>query len=154
MKTLSIGTQNRERLSISVLDYERTVCGEIFDDNWLTSKLEISVGSFSGDFGLSLTTQDFISFLQQLDSLYQTLKGQAKFETMEGQIEFVLLANGRGEIEVSGHVMDLPGIGNRLEFHFTIDQTYLLSALRDLHEITTKFPIRRASLSRNTFLSS
>ena len=126
------------------MGYERPISGEFYDDNWLTSKVEIAAGSFSGSFSLSLTTQDFSSFLEQLEPLYNTLQGKAKFATMEGQIEFSLSGNGRGGIEVSGQVMDQAGIGNRLEFNFSIDQTYIPSALNELRGITKQFPIRSA----------
>ncbi|WP_243287473.1 hypothetical protein [Geothrix terrae] len=144
MKTLSIGNQEREQFSITVLGYERSASGEFYDDNWLTSRVKISVGSFSGEFGLSLFTTDFTSFLEQLSALYKTLSGEAKFETMEGQIEFSMTGNGRGGVEVSGRVLDQAGIGNKLEFAFQVDQTYLPLAIHDLNEILNEFPARPA----------
>lgn len=143
MKTLRIGRQDHERLLFFVLGYERPYSGEFYDDNWLKARVEITVGSFSGSFDLSLTTQDFVSFLRQLDRLYQTLKGEAKFQTMESQMEFLLVCNARGGIEVSGYAIDRASDGNRLEFQFCIDQSYLVSTLRELREITAEFPIRK-----------
>jgi hypothetical protein len=144
MKTLTIGSLGGDRLSFFVLDYESPCSGELYDANWLKSRVEISVGSFSGSFGLSLMTGDFVSFLKQLDSLYQTLEGEAKFETMEGQIGFSLVGNGRGGIEVSGYAVDRAGVGNRLEFKFSIDQTYLFSTVREVRKIIHEFPVRKA----------
>ncbi|WP_243295296.1 WapI family immunity protein [Geothrix mesophila] len=144
MKTLTIGSQEHDRLSIVVLDYERAPIGEAFDDNWLVARIEISVGSFTGTFPLCLTPQDFESFISPMEQLYKSLTGQAKFETIEGQIEVSLTGDGRGGIEVAGHALDRAGIGNRLEFGFTIDQTYFPPMLRQLRDIVTEFPTRGA----------
>jgi hypothetical protein len=144
MKTLTIGSLRSERLSIFVIDYESLYSGEFYDDNWLRSRLEIQVGAFSGYFDLRFTTHDFVPFLKQLDSLYETLNSQAKFETIERQLGFSLLSNGRGGIDVSGYATDRVSVGNRLEFQFSIDQTYLVSTLRELRELAIEFPVRKA----------
>ncbi len=144
MKTLSIGSQEHDRLSIVVLDYERAPLGEVFDDNWLVARVELSVGAFSGEFALSLTPQDFETFFAQLEQLYETLTGYAKFQTIEEQVEVSLSGDGKGGVEVVGFALDRAGIGNRLEFSFSIDQTFIPPMLSQLREIITEFPTRGA----------
>jgi hypothetical protein len=144
MKTFRIGSKESDQISISVLSYERPPSEDFYDNNWVTSQISVSTGAFAGQFNAALTTQDFVVFMPQLESLFNTLKGEAKFQTIEGQIEFTLSGNGRGGIEVTGFAIDRLGDGNQLQFRYEIDQTFLPPALRQLHEIISEFPTRPA----------
>ena len=139
MQILRIGSKHNECLSITVLSYEYANTMEPYDNCWVESEISIFTGAFSGKFMASLTTQDFCNFHSQLQTLYDSLNGKAQFATLEKQIEFTLSGNGRGNIEVAGIAEDCYGFGNKLHFHFEIDQTYIPTILKELTGIINYF---------------
>jgi hypothetical protein len=143
MKTVSIGCNETPRVRISVLSYERASNGELFDYQWVASRVEISVGGFTADYKASFLARDFIDFNSQLQPLFETLNGEAIFETLEHQLQFRLLGNGRGGIEVKGKACDLHR-ENEFSFIFQIDQTHLPYTLKELKELISDFSARPA----------
>jgi hypothetical protein len=138
----SIGGSERERIEVIVLGYERPPSGEYYDDNWLNVQVCVSAGGFTGRFGASFQTAELIDFRNQLSSLYDTLKGEANFETMETQLALVVKGDGRGGMSLKGVASDQSGIGNCLEFNFDLDQTHVGKALRELNQVVEQFPVR------------
>jgi hypothetical protein len=141
-RSFSIGGSERERVEIVVQRYERPPSGEYYDDNWVNVEVFVSAGGFTGRFSASFQTAELLSFRDQLSSLYSTLKGEAKFETMETQLTLVLTGDGRGGISLKGEAWDQPGIGNRLEFNLDLDQTHVGKAVSELNEVVGGFPVR------------
>ena len=89
----------------------------------------------------SLRTTDFSSFRAQLEKLYEELKAEAAFETMEEWLSIELSGDGRGHVETRAEVTDAPGTGNRLRFSISgIDQTHLVDVVARLVEIEGAFP--------------
>jgi hypothetical protein len=85
-------------------------------------------------------THDFAAFRSGLEQIYRELSGSTKFETTEEQLEFMISGDGKGHFGVSGVAQDIVGTGNKLEFQFYIDQTYLPVIIRELDEILTEYP--------------
>lgn len=144
MVSFSLGLSEVEHVLVTVRNYERGVSGEYYDDNWVAVEVSVSAGAFSGQFNAAFLTKDFVQFHAALQSLYETLKGEAVFSTLEEQLSLKVVGNGRGHIEVEGVALDQAGVGNELRFRFELDQTYLLETIRGLNEVITAFPIRRA----------
>jgi hypothetical protein len=142
MVAFSIGGSERNRITVEVVNYERVASGEYSDDNWVNVAVSVSAGAFSGSFAASFITDEFASFRSQLRELHRTLKGEATFNTMEGQLALHLVGDGRGGITLKGDALDQPGIGNCLSFELTLDQTYLASTLDGLDQIIAAFPVR------------
>lgn len=142
MHSFSLGGSDREKVIVTVVGYERAVTGDYHDDNWVAVVVEVVAGAFSGKFNAAFLTVDFVSFLAQLRDLYDSLKGEAIFSTLEEQLSIRVTGNGRGGIVVEGEALDQPGIGNKLVFELVLDQTNLLPALRELDEIVSLFPVR------------
>jgi hypothetical protein len=138
----SIGGSERNRVTVEVVNYERAALGEYHDDNWVNVAVSVSAGAFSGTFPASFITDEFVSFRSQLRELHRTLKGEATFTTMEGQLALHLVGDGRGGITLNGEALDQPGIGNCLTFELALDQTYLASTLDGLDQIIAAFPVR------------
>ena len=141
-RSFSIGGSERERVEVVVQGYERPPSGEYYDDNWLNVQVSVSAGGFKGRFHASFQTAELFGFRDQLSSLYNTLKGEAKFQTMETQLALVLTGDGRGRISLKGEAWDQPGIGNRLEFNLDLDQTHIGKTLSELNEVVGGFPVR------------
>ncbi|NJD05711.1 MAG: hypothetical protein FIA97_04340 [Methylococcaceae bacterium] len=142
ISSFSLGVSDSSRVTVSVKDYERSVVGEYYDDNWLAAVVDVHAGAFSGQFTAALETTDFVRFRDQLLRLYETLSGKAEFCSLEGQLYLELAGNGRGGMDVSGRASDRPGMGNTLSFDFEADQTDLPPVLKGLNEIILAFPAR------------
>jgi hypothetical protein len=138
----SIGGSERNKVTVEVVNYERAASGESHDDNWVNVAVRVSAGAFSGTFAASFITDEFVAFRSQLRELYKTLKGEATFTTMEGQLALNVVGDGRGGITLKGEALDQPGIGNCLTFELALDQTYLASTLDGLDQIIATFPVR------------
>jgi hypothetical protein len=100
------------------------------------------VERFAGNFPATFLTGELESFHAQLNSLYQTLTGSARFETLEGQLELEATGDGLGHIKISGKAYDQAGIGNKLVFAIGIDQTQLQTSVQSLAAAMSTFPVR------------
>jgi hypothetical protein len=138
----SFGHTEHERVEVDVLRYERSPIGEVYDDNWLTVKIHIRAGGFSGRVGAAILTAELVGFAAQLRPLFDTLSGSAEFSTMEGQLNLRLVGDGKGHIELRGEVADQPGVGNRLQFTLQFDQTQLGNSIREIEGVISQFPER------------
>ena len=138
----SFGQSERERIEVDVLRYERSLTGDYHDDNWLTVKIGVQAGGYHGKADATIMTSEVTEFTSELRTLFETLSGTAKFQTLEGQLSLELTGDGKGHIELTGEVKDKPGIGNRLQFTLQIDQSQLGQSLREIENVTLKFPVR------------
>jgi hypothetical protein len=119
----------------------------LFDDrdgNWIDCELEIVAGCFRGGFRADLRSEEFQTFLDEVEGVSRTLDGTASFTTMEGQIALSLTGDGKGHVRVTGDAIDAAGIGNRLQFVFDIDQTYLPPVCESLGHLLAAFPVTGA----------
>ena len=139
---LSLGGNEFDKVEITVHGYEREPVGEYYDDNWLRCAVDLRAGGFSGHYSAAFMTDDFSRFLSGLNSLYDTLSGKAEFNTIEEQLMIIAEGDGKGHIEVRGEALDAAGHGNRLAFSLGIDQTQLATVIKELKEITAKYPVR------------
>lgn len=143
MLAVSFGGDRYERVEIDVAGYERTEkSGEYFDDNWLRVRVTVAAGAFGGTFDSTFQTAELSALRAQLSALCESLKGSARFETLEGQLTLSFEGNGRGSVELRGEALDQAGIGNRLSFKLSLDQTQIGAAVKQLDEILSKFPVR------------
>jgi len=140
--SFSIGESEHQRVEVAVLRYEREPSGDYYDDNWLAVEVSLAVGGFKGRYDASFLTTELKSFRDQAASLYESLSGEAKLDTLETQLRLTLVGNGKGNISLEGEAWDQPGIGNRLVFRLGLDQTYLAHTLKQLDAVVTRFPVR------------
>ena len=131
MSVWTLGYSESQKISMELLSAPADVVEEGYD--WINAACEISVGGFRGGVQLMITLKDLKRFRDELTILYQTLKGEAEFKTIENQIYFKLTADLQGHIQVEGSLMDDAGVGNKLQFYFGIDQTFLKSTLHELN---------------------
>jgi hypothetical protein len=132
---LLIGEKSGDHVSIMVVGRENQDC------DWLRAKISVSAGAWSGDISESIDTDSLVSFRQQLQALYSRLEGKAKFEPIEPSINLTLKGDRLGHIVVSGVADDQPAIGNKLHFHFDLDQTYLPLLVSQIQMIENAYPI-------------
>ncbi|RYE00990.1 MAG: hypothetical protein EOP50_02770 [Sphingobacteriales bacterium] len=142
MQTFSLGGSEHDRVEVHVHSYERAPVGDYHDDNWVRVSVRVCAGAFSGEFDGTFLTPEFSEFRDSLRVLHRSLTGKATFSTLEGQLTLELAGDGRGHISLRGVALDAPGMGNKLEFRFDLDQGHLSPALADLDEIVAAFPVR------------
>ena len=138
----SFGHPEQERIEVDVQGYERAPSGEYWDDNWLKVKIQVRVGGFQGKATASIMTSELTEFASELRPLYETLKGNAEFTTLEQQLSLRLAGDGNGHIELRGDVEDRAGMGNRLHFTLQFDQSELKASIHELDKVISLFPVR------------
>ena len=126
MSKLTIGSTSSDHVSIQL-----PATTEV-QDEWFTSTVEIVVGGFSANTSVHFELVDFVHSLDSLEILYHDLSGGAHLTPREAQITLALHGNGRGAIEVSGCLYQHATFGSRLEYEFSIDQTFLVQPSRVL----------------------
>jgi hypothetical protein len=144
----SFGQSEQERVEVDVQSYERTPVGEYHDDNWLAVEVRVRAGGFRGKAAASILTWELAEFASKLRPLCKTLKGSAKFETLEEQLSLRLTGDGKGHVELKGEVADQPGIGNRLHFALEFDQSQLGASIRELEKVISSFPVRNVEVAK------
>lgn len=142
MSLVLIGASGGEHVAIDVLYRADPDATDADDGNWLESEIAIRAGAWSGRFRAALRAEDFPAFRKQLAALYRDLAGVAGFSTMEEWLTLKLVGDRHGHISIEGEAIDVCGIGNRLLFHFAIDQSYLPAAIEQLEGIEQAFPCR------------
>jgi hypothetical protein len=143
MVAVSFGGSQHERLEIACTGYRRPERADNYHDaNWLGIRLTIAAGAFRGNFATAFLTSEIEALRSQLRTLYASLKGAVKFETLEGQLTLTFEGNGLGGIKLLGEALDQAGIGNRLCFRLSLDQTQIGAALTQLDEVLESFPVR------------
>lgn len=136
-----IGDSGAQHVLIRALSRSQPDLFDQRDGNWIDCELRIVVGSFKGDVRANLRSEEFQNFLEEVRGLIQTLEGTASFTTLEGQIALYLTGDGKGQVHVSGEAIDVAGTGNRLQFAFDVDQTYLEAVCQSLENLLTAFPV-------------
>jgi hypothetical protein len=119
----------------------------LFDDrdgNWIDCELQIVAGGFRGGFRADLRSEEFHTFLEEVEGVRRTLDGTASFTTTEGQIALALTGDGKGQVRVTGEAVDAAAAGNRLRFVFDIDQAHLAPMCESLGHLLAAFPVTGA----------
>ena len=127
--SISFGHLERERLEFVFPSIRRD------SEGWLHPVVRISAGPFFGSANAYCELSDFTRLLPELQSLYDTLRGTATFETIEGQVAFTLTGDGLGHIELRGFLTDSAGGSNRLNFAIAFDQTLLWHSIPEFQDL-------------------
>jgi hypothetical protein len=133
------------RIVISVMGYEFPDLSNTCDDNWLKCFVLVEVNAFKenmfkGEVNLFAETHDFVRFLDQLQSAYYSVHGEAHFTPIEQEVEFVVKVSSRMS-RVTG-ILKVMGSETMLNFSFATDQSYFPEALAGLRAIVEAFPVR------------
>lgn len=105
---------------------------------WAQAEVEIAVQCFSGSIRPFLDVEDMVPFTAQLQSPYETLKGEATLSPRDEQFTLKFVASAGGHIEVTGVAWSEATYGNQLTFFLGIDQTFLPAPLRVLEGLLPK----------------
>jgi hypothetical protein len=122
--------------------YERTASGEYYDDNWVRTKISVKGGSFSGQYVVSMLTEEFEYLQKGFSLLDKNLKGGLEFTDMESSLTLKINGDGFGHFTANVTANDNGGQPcSQLTFEITFDQTYIKPILAQLDRLTKQFPI-------------
>ena len=146
MCTVIIGNQRSDHLRIRVFGYsgsERDEHADYYDSNWIGAEIRISAGAFSAhlESDIFLRSDEFQSFLKQIEPLYESLIGTAKYVSLEDWINMEISGDGHGHMLAKGYVIDKHCEGNKLNFTIHFDQTSLPQTINDLKRLLKKYPV-------------
>jgi hypothetical protein len=130
-----------EYILVEVMGRTNPTSTDYWDGNWLNTEVTIRAGGFRGYLTGYLFAEDFITFRDELTTLYTTLSGSASLTTMEDWLSMEMIGDGKGHITAKCTVMDEPGMGNTLQFKFELDQTFIPPILESLSELSNLFPV-------------
>lgn len=131
-------------LSLWVEGRERPEDEDYWDGNWLLIRAKVEAhNSYVGVSGPWLRTDEIASFLKELDSMSNTLKGKAELAPIEPYLKATLEMNATGQI--TARVDATPDhLSQRHTFHFELDQSFLPEIIRGCRNILLRFPIKRS----------
>ncbi len=132
------------QIAVQVLGYERPAAGNLSDANWLNCSINVDISPFSGHYGASLSTQDFLAFGEELAVMSDRLAGEAKFDTDEGALSLRLVMEPLGELLIEGEAVVVGAIRAALKFTLHADQSYLGELRREVAAALNEFPVRVA----------
>ncbi len=114
--------------------------GTEVDAECLNAKVDFQLNGFTARFEFSLRLGELVSFYEELQVFYSTLKGSARLESIEDKVNILLNTDGLGHVLVDGALRD-SSYTIKTTFEMETDQTYLSDILRDCREILDKLSV-------------
>jgi hypothetical protein len=114
---------------------------DAWDGNWIDCEVEIAAGGFRGTFRADMRSEEFQTFLEQLEGVGSAMEGVASLSGVEGQIAVSLTGDGPERVRLAGEALDVAGTGNRLQFAFDVDRACLPEISRSLEHLLSAFPV-------------
>jgi len=136
-----IGSERDNHVGIDVLARPNAASPSPWDHDWLTVRIRVAGGAFSGGYEATIRTHDLARFRGELADLHGRLSGTATFSCDENWLHLEVKGDGRGHIDVRCEARDDPTFGACLQYTIAIDQTYLPKVLAELDEVLAHFPV-------------
>lgn len=138
-----LGSQEGQRLAIAVK--RRSEAADEWGGSWVVATIRAHAGAFRGEYEALLGMDELAAFRARLATLYEDLKGEATFESMEQWLWVRVVGDGRGHFVARCEARDEPGEGNELRFELAFDQSEVPAMLAALDAVLTEFPVRGGS---------
>ncbi|MCZ7644729.1 MAG: hypothetical protein M5U26_05490 [Planctomycetota bacterium] len=136
-----IGSRDSDFLRVRPIARAHPDASDYWDGNWLNTDIELSAGAFRAQYVACLRVDELTRFRDQLTELYNTLDGQAVFDSMEPWLSISVKGDGLGHFNVDCVAMDNVGVGNKLDFSLCIDQTQIPGILVGLNQALEQFSL-------------
>lgn len=94
-------------------------------DGWIRANADVHCGPWQGQLQVEFFQDELPRFGEEIERLYNDLRGTATLEPIEPYLRLTLSGNGRGGIDVDGIARSRFEVDTKLSFHFEIDQTFL-----------------------------
>lgn len=132
-------------IAIEIAGYERPSAEDVYDANWLKCRIEVRVGSFSGLYPASLTTDYIQELSEQLRACLDGPPAEATITSEEGGLDLTIKIDVRGSVSVTGIARPLGPPEAQLRFGFESSMTYLKQTARELAQALEQYPVREVS---------
>jgi hypothetical protein len=140
MTSFRIGREDCEYLNVKITGRSRGA-QNYYDGNWVNADIEIDAGGFRGRYGACLRAEELKDFRDAVARLYSFDSKEAKFKTMEGQLSIDVTGDSLGHFTADCEAVDQAGIGNRLNFTLSFDQTEIPAILNGLDAVVKEYPV-------------
>jgi hypothetical protein len=101
--------------------------------------LEIKSGNFRIKATLWTSTGEIFEFYQKLKVCNDELKGEAYYNSYEGNLEMSVAYDNLGHINIKGKFSEQNQFDNQLQFNFLTDQTFIHTTVEELELIAKKY---------------
>ncbi len=132
MPFFSVGYPEKERLEVNLLVTPANLRAN--SDEWIQALVSVEVVGFKAEVEISMLISDMIRFKDQLEPVYQNLRGKAEFNTLEGQLYILIEPDNLGHIEATGYLLGNVYLDNKLSFEIQFDQTLLWHTISEIDE--------------------
>ena len=131
-----LGQKGSDYLEVSFDEVDPNPNGDWY--RGIASTVTFSFGSFRGGFGAYFFAGEVRQLVTDLQVLSRTMIGAASFNARERQVVFSAALQPTGSMIVSGELRDNHGMGNRLLFEMSLDQTYLVPPINSLERFVSE----------------
>jgi len=138
--TVRLGGEEREFIAIRVLGRGWPDSDCVFDCNWRHTEVTIAAVAFHGETSGLTRAGEFVTFLQELIQLNDTLEGKAEFATLEGWLTIKITGDGKGHTPAEIELKEEVSQGNMLSCRLDVDQTFLREMVAGLRDVVEQFP--------------
>ncbi len=143
MVELRIEGSEQQYILVQVLRRSLPTAMDYWDGNWLEVQIEARIGAWSGRYDATLRVEEFTAFREAIEKLQAGRVQEARFESMEGQLNLTLYADGRERFMIDGDARDVAGYGNQLQFkEWVVAQEQPGLLVRQLTDIEAEFSLR------------
>ena len=101
-------------------------------EDWFYTEVEVRTNGLQGNIRASFRRGELTRFAEEIEVLYQKLRGEATLEPLEPHLTLSFAGDGKGHIEVTGTAQATMGSGTKLAFSLSVDQTSLPRIAKDL----------------------
>lgn len=140
-RSIEIGEKALCYLHIKVVSRCYPQTADFWDGNWLNTDIYARSNSLELTVNAKLRSDEFQSFLKELEPICKSLRGKAKFQSMEEWLEIHCDGDGTGHFITRVSVKDQPGAGNVLSFSAQLSEIQLLTLIDQLKAVLEEFPV-------------
>lgn len=133
MAFFSVGFFDRERIEVTLIGSPADKETEGFD--WVNARVQVWAGGFTGDVQICICLSDIVRFRQELERVYNDLRGVAAFKTLEDQLYIRIESDALGHIAATGYLKGDFVLADELKFDLRFDQTLLFHTLSETADV-------------------
>ena len=100
MPGFSLKAEAGTLVEVAVLGYAYPGSVEYWDGNWLNARVYAKSEGFVANYPLFKRAEEVARFLEQLHPLYENLRGETEFNTLEGQLYLSLIGSRHARARV------------------------------------------------------
>lgn len=104
-------------------------------EGWLGAEIEVRCDGWFGRMRTDFMKGELARFADEIRKIHRDLVGTARLQPVEPNLVLTFVGDGKGHIAVDGVAQNHFVPHTKLDFQFTIDQTYLGDIARALSEI-------------------